>query len=221
MPISKETKKVMDATLAKINKQFGDGAISYVSDVYDKLKLKFYETPSPEVNAILGGGFVAGRSIELAGNNSCGKTSLALETIAFNQKKYAEKGEDFICGFFETEESWDPEYAKMLGVDTDKIIYWDQKNMTAEDGFEVLRSIINSGVVKIIVINSVSGLIPKVESDGDISDSQIALQARLMSKALRVITGSAAKNNVSLIWINQLRTDIGVKFGDPNVTSGR
>lgn len=216
MAISKEKKKTLDSVLAGINKQFGQGTIDFGSNKEEKLKVRYYSTGCTEVDIMLGGGMGKGRIIEIFGPESSGKTSLALETMAKEQKEKP----DSICGYFETEESYDPEYAKMLGIDTDRLIYWDQRNVSAERGFDILRSIVESGQCSMILINSVAGLVPNVEIEKEMKDQNIGVTAKLMSKLMRVITGAAAKTGTTLIFINQLRDKVGVMYGDPSTTTG-
>ena len=196
--------------MRNINKRFGEGVVGTLREKEEDLTIGFYKTPSIEFNNMLGGGFPIGKLIELYGANSSGKTSLAIETIAFNQKN----NENFIAGWFETEESFDYEYAEMLGIDTDRIVIWDQRDTGAEQGLDILRGLITDGSFNMIVINSVAGLTPKKELEDDIGKANIALQARMMSKLMRVITGSAAKNKCSIIFVNQLRTNVGQMFGN-------
>lgn len=216
MPISKEKKKALDSVLAGINKRFGTGTIDFVSNKEEELKVKYYPTGCTEVDTMLGGGMGKGRIVEIFGPESSGKTSLAYETMAEEQKNDPEA----VCGYFETEESYDPEYARMLGVDTNRLIYWDQRNVTAETGFDILRSVIESGQCSIILVNSVAGLVPTVEVEKEMKDQNIGVTAKLMSKLMRVVTGAAAKTGTTLIFINQLRDKVGVMYGSPETTPG-
>jgi recombination protein RecA len=216
MAISNDRKKSLAGVLDKINKKFGAGAVSFVKDVEDKLRVEFYKTPSHEYNIMLNGGFGRGRIVELFGENSSGKTTLAIETIAKNQKE----NPDFVAGWFETEGSVDPEQLRTFGVDMDRLVYWDQTDTGAEQGFDILRGLVASGEFNMIVVNSVAGLAPKIEIEGDMEKANVAVTARLLSKLFRVITGSAYKNKTTLLFINQTRTNVGVMFGDPTTTSG-
>lgn len=142
---------------------------------------------------------------------------MALQIIAENQKM----NPDFMAGFFETEESWDPEYAKLLGVDLDRCVYWDQREHGAEKGLDILVSLASSGEFDMLVINSVAGLSPQEERDAEMGKSSMALTARMLSKLFRVITGAAAKNNCTLVFINQTRANIGGYGNMPETTGGK
>ena len=172
MALSKEKKKSLTAAMNKINKQFGADTVRLVGEHAEEMKVRHYETPSLEVNEMLGGGMVVGKVVELYGENSSGKTSLALETIAHNMKINPE----FTAGFFETEESYDPVYAEMLGIDLDRFVYWDQREHGAEKGLDILNALVASGEFNMIVVNSVSGLSPQKERDGNMEDVGMALK---------------------------------------------
>jgi len=217
MAISKDRQKALTGVLDKINKKFGVDSVAFVKDIQDRLRVEFYPTPSHEFNIMTNGGFGKGRIVELYGENSSGKTSMAIETIAKNQKTDPE----FVAGWFETEGSVDPDQLKMFGVDMSRLVYWDQTEVGAEQGFDILRSLVASGQFNMIVVNSVAGLAPRVEVEGDMDKANIALTARMLSKLFRVITGSAYKTKTSLVFINQVRTNVGVMFGNPETTSGR
>ena len=152
MALSKEKQKSLNQAMAKINKQFGADTVKLVGQHLEDMKIRRYPTPSLEVNEMLCGGFVVGKIVELYGENSSGKTSLALETIAHNMKL----DPNFTAGFFETEESYDPNYAKMLGIDLDRFVYWDQQEHGAEKGLDILNALVNSGQFNMIVVNSVN-----------------------------------------------------------------
>lgn len=206
MAISKDKKKALDGLLGKINKRFGTNSINYLVDVQEELRIKFFKTPSHEVNSVLGGGFGKGKIIELYGQNSCGKTSLALEVI----KKAQDEDPEFMAAWLETERSFDSDYVEKFGIDMDRLIVSEQsEDLTAEDCMEVIRSLTNSGLFGIVVLNSVAALSPKKEVLDNFEDQQVALTARLLSKFLRVTTGALGKSNTSLILINQLRANIG------------
>lgn len=210
MALSAEKQAALDKSMAETNKKFGKGTINLMSNILDKLKIKYYKTPSFEVNLMLNGGVGVGKVIEFFGESGSGKTSLALETIAYNQKKDS----DFMAGWFETEGSYDPDYAKnVFGIDHKRCTYWDQKDYGAETGLDILRGLVSSGVYNMIVINSVAGLTPKKEIVDNIEDQNVALTARMMSKLMRVIVGMADNSGTTLIFINQMRTNIGVKYG--------
>jgi recombination protein RecA len=214
--ISNDKKKSINDVLNKINKKFGEGTVNVARDVVDKLKIHYFKTPSYLFNIMLHGGFAEGRIIELYGENSSGKTSLMIETIVLNQHL----NPNFVAGWFETENSVDEDQLKMFGVDMDRLVYWDQKETGAEQGFDVLRGLVSSGQFNMIVVNSVAGICPKTEIEDDLEKSNIALSARLMSKLFRVITGAAAKNKTTLVFINQTRSKVGVMFGNPETTTG-
>lgn len=215
--MSTDKKKAVASAMAGINKQFGLGTINMAGDILDILKIRYYKTPSHEVNTMLGGGVGKGKIVEFFGEPSCGKTSLALEIVAHNQKL----DPDFMAGIFETEGSFDPDYAtKTFGIDMSRFAYWDQKDSGAEQGLDILRSLVASGQFNILIVNSVAGLTPEKELADDLKKQNIALQARIMSKLMRVICGIANKNGTTLIFINQVRTDVGKMFGDPNTTTG-
>jgi recombination protein RecA len=215
--INKDKKKKLEEMMAGINKKFGAGTIGTVKEKQDELTVKFIKTPSNEVNFMLGGGIAKGKIVELMGENSCGKTSLAMEIIAFNQKK----DPNFMAGWFETSEgSFDFDYAKMLGVDVDRLVYVEQPEEGAERGLDAVRAMVASGVLDLVVVNSVAGLTPKKEIEDEIEKANIALQARLMSKLMRVLCGVCNKKGTAMIFINQLRTNVGSLYCDPNVTTG-
>ena len=211
-----EKQKILNQTIGGLNKKFGPNTVSRMSDVEEELSLKYIKSPSLEFNTMLGGGLVQGRIVELYGEYSSGKTSMALEIIAYNQKL----NPDFVAGWFETEESMDPDYLKMFGIDPTRFMYWDQRAMSAEQGLETLRGLIASGTLNMIVCNSVAGLMPSKESEDDLEKQGVALTARLMSKLMRVIVGSSAKTGTTVVFINQLRTNIGVMYGDTSTTTG-
>lgn len=175
------TNKTVNKLINDLGKKFGLETIKLGSDVEE---MKFYKTPSNDVNEALGGyGIAVGRIIEFFGENSSGKTSFALGTIAENQRIAREKaiadGKDnyqFMAGWFETEQSFDKKFAKELGIDLDQFVYWDQKDVTAEKGLDILISLVASGQFKIIVINSIAGLCPTAEIEGEMGDANMALK---------------------------------------------
>lgn len=207
MAISADKKKNLTAVLNGINKKFGANTVSFVKD--KDLKIEYLQSPSHEFNAMLNGGIGVGRIVEFYGENSSGKTSMAIEIIAHNQKI----NPDFIAGWFETEGSIDEEILKSFGVDMDRLIYWDQTELGAEQGLDVLRGLIASKQFDMIVVNSVAGLAPKKEIEDDIEKQNVALTARMMSKLMRVITGICFKSKTSMVFINQVRTNVGVMYG--------
>lgn len=216
MAISADKKKKLAGVMAGINKKFGGATVNFVSDIQDELAIKYYPTPSHEFNTMLGGGMARGKIVELYGENSSGKTSMAIETIAHNQKL----DPNFTAGWFETEGSIDPEQLEAFGVDMDRLVYWDQKDVGAEQGFDILRSLVSSGEFDMIICNSVAGLCPTKEVEDEMDKANIALTARMLSKLFRVITGAADKHGTSLVFINQIRANVGVLFGNPETTTG-
>lgn len=212
---SKEKQKALENALSKINKQFGAGTVTKASEAGDKLNKRIIKTPSLEFNNMLYGGF--GNIVELFGPESSGKTSLAIETLAYNQSI----DPDFVGGWLETEGSVTKEILQSHGVDLSRLIYWDQQDVeNAENALDVIRSLVSSGAVDMIIVNSVAGLAPKTETEDNLDKQNIALVARLLSKFFRVITGIAAKNKVTMIFINQVRDKVGVMFGNPETTGG-
>lgn len=214
--MDKNKLKSINALLKDINGKFGTDSVSILSEVEDELKVKFFKTPSHEVNAMLGGGIAKGKIIELFGANSSGKTSLAIEIIAKAQRE----DENFMAAWLETEGSIDPEYLSYFGVDIDRLVIIRQTDsLTAEKCMDILRSLIGSGEFNIIVLNSVAGLLPSKEVVDDMDKQNIALTARLLSKFFRITTGALAKTNTSLILINQVRQNLGA-YIVTNISTG-
>lgn len=210
-----EKKKLALKVMEKINKDQGRIAVGFANEVAKKIT--FLPTPSEEINAMLGGGFPIGRITEIFGNNSSGKTSLVLETIGEDM----ESNPDYLWGWLESEESFDPEYAEQVhGVDLSRLIYIDVSEEGAEKSLDRLEALMRSGVLRGFVVNSVAGLTPKKEMEDEVGDANIALQARMMSKLMRKWTSLIGKKDIVAIFINQQRTDINTRFGDPNVTTG-
>lgn len=217
MAIAKDKKKALDSLMGKINKKFGTNSINYLVDIQEELRIKFYKTPSHEVNAMLSGGFGKGKIIELYGQNSCGKTSLALEVIAKTQKE----DPDFMAAWLETERSLDSDYIASFGIDMERFIVIEQsEELTAESCMDIIRSLVNSEQFGIIVLNSVAALSPKKEIEDNLEDAQVAITARLLSKFLRITTGSLGKTGTSLVLINQIRANIGGSKYVPTTTTG-
>jgi recombination protein RecA len=213
--ISKEKQKKLDEAMGKINKKFGAGTVSTATQAADKLARRIIKTPSLEFNNMLYGGI--GNIVELYGPESSGKTSMAIETLALNQRDNPE----FIGAWLETEGSVTKEILESHGVDLSRLIYWDQQDAgNAENALDICRSLVTSGSIDMMVVNSIAGLAPKVETEDDLEKQNIALVARLLSKFFRVITGVAKKNNVTMIFINQVRDKVGVMFGNPETTGG-
>jgi recombination protein RecA len=216
MAISKDKKKIIDGVLGKINKKFGAGITDYLVNIQEELKIKFFKTPSHEVNLMLGGGIGKGKIVEFYGANSSGKTSMALEIIAKAQKEDPE----FMAAWIETERSLDSDYIASFGIDMDRLIVAEQsEDFTAEACMDVIRSLVNSEQFGMIVLNSVAALSPKKEVEDELEKQNMALTARLLSKFLRITTGSLGKTKTSLILINQVRQNLGSMYGG-NVTTG-
>ncbi|MFA6661478.1 MAG: recombinase RecA [Bacilli bacterium] len=210
----KETNKdkLLEETFKQITKQFGKGSIMKLGDkVYDKMDV--ISSGSLTIDAALGvGGYPKGRIIEIYGPESSGKTTLALHAIAEAQKAGG------YAAFIDAEHALDPKYAKNLGVDIDNLIL--SQPDTGEQALEIVEQLVRSNAISIVVIDSVAALVPKVEIDGDMGDSHIGLQARLMSQAMRKLSGIISKTNTVAIFINQIREKVGVMFGSPETTSG-
>ena len=210
-----EKQKALEAALGKINKKFGAGTVTKASEAEEKLTKRTIKTPSIEFNNMLGGGMKA--FIELYGPPSSGKTSMAIETLAYNQKN----DPDFVGAWLETEGSVTKEILELHGVDLNRLIYWNQGDVdNAESALDIIRSLVSSGAVDYVVINSIAGLAPKTEMEDDLEKQNIALVARLLSKFFRVITNVANKNKVTMVFINQVRDKVGVMFGNPETTTG-
>ena len=212
--MNKEDKlKALDAAIAKIEKDHGKGSIMKLGDSRAQMNVDSTPTGSLSLDIALGiGGIPKGRIIEIYGPESSGKTTVALHMIAEVQKQGG------VAGFIDAEHALDPVYAKNIGVDIDNL-YISQPDF-GEQASEIADTMVRSGAVDIIVVDSVASLVPKAEIDGDMGDTQVALQARLMSQALRKLTGVINKTNCSVIFINQLREKVGVMFGNPETTTG-
>ena len=207
-----EKEKTLDLAISQIEKQFGQGSIMRMGE--DSIvKIESISTGSISLDAALGiGGIPRGRITEIYGPESSGKTTLTLHIIAEAQKTGG------FAAFIDAEHAMDPEYAKKLGVDTDNLLI--SQPDTGEQALDITETLVRSGALDIIVIDSVAALVPKAELDGDMGDSHMGLQARLMSQALRKLTGSVSKSRTSVIFINQIRHKIGVMFGSPETTTG-
>lgn len=204
--------KALDLAITQIKKQFGQGAIMKMGEGTE-LNVSVIPTGVMSLDMALGvGGVPRGRIIEIFGPESSGKTTLALEVIASSQK------EGGICAFIDAEHALDPVYAEAIGVDLDNL-YLSQPD-SGEQALEIAETLIRSGAIDVLVIDSVAALVPKAEIDGEMGDSHVGLQARLMSQALRKISGITAKSKCVVIFINQLREKIGVMFGNPETTPG-
>ncbi|MDG1237866.1 MAG: recombinase RecA [Flavobacteriales bacterium] len=210
--ISKEKLKALQATLDRLDKSYGKGSVMRLGDEPVE-KIEVIKTGSVTLNRALGvGGFPKGRVVEIYGPESSGKTTLAIHAIAEAQKTGG------IAAIIDAEHAFDQFYAKNLGVDIDNLLISQPDN--GEQALEIADNLIRSGAIDILVIDSVAALTPKAEIEGEMGDNQMGLQARLMSKALRKLTGSISKANTCCIFINQLREKIGVMFGNPETTTG-
>lgn len=205
--------KALESVLNNIEKQFGKGSIMRLGDEGARFNVESIPTGSLELDIALGiGGVPQGRIIEIYGPESSGKTTVSLHIIAECQKTGG------IAAFIDAEHALDPVYAKSIGVDVDNLIL--SQPDTGEQALEIVDALVRSGAISIIVVDSVAALVPKAEISGEMGDSHMGLQARLMSQALRKLTGIISKSNTSVIFINQLRMKIGVMFGNPETTTG-
>jgi len=211
--IMKEKAKALESVLGQIEKQFGKGAIMRLGDEPNSRNVESISTGALDLDIALGiGGIPKGRIIEIYGPESSGKTTVTLHMVAETQK------EGGVAAFIDAEHALDPVYAKSIGVDTDNLILAQPD--TGEQALEIVDALVRSGAVDVIVIDSVAALVPKAEISGEMGDSHMGLQARLMSQALRKLTGVINKSKCSVIFINQLRMKIGVMFGNPETTTG-
>ena len=208
----KDRRRVIDLALAQMEKQFGKGAVLRLGS-RQVIAVEVIPSGSLAVDAALGvGGFPRGRVVEIFGPESSGKTTLALQVIAEAQKRGGE------AAFIDAEHALDAIYARKLGVDVDSLLV--SQPDYGEQALEITAALVGSGAVDVVVVDSVAALVPKAELDGEMGDSHMGLQARLMSQALRKLTGVVARNNTCLIFINQIREKIGVMFGNPETTTG-
>ena len=211
-PAPQDREKALEAALSQIDRQFGKGSIMRLGDE-GRAPVEVIPTGSIALDVALGiGGLPRGRVVEIYGPESSGKTTVALHAVANAQKAGG------IAAFIDAEHALDPEYAKKLGVDTDALLV--SQPDTGEQALEIMDMLIRSGAIDIIVIDSVAALVPKAEIEGEMGDSHVGLQARLMSQALRKITGALNQSGTTAIFINQLREKIGVFFGSPETTTG-
>ncbi len=209
---SKEKVKAMDLAISQIERQFGKGSIMKLGD-REHLDVPVISTTSLSVDFALGvGGVPRGRVIEIFGPESSGKTTLALHVIAEAQRQGG------IAAFVDAEHALDPEYARKLGCDVDNLLV--SQPDSGEQALEIVEILIRSGAVDLVVVDSVAALVPKAELDGEMGDQHLGLQARLMSQALRKLTGIVSKSRTSLVFINQIREKIGIMFGNPETTTG-
>ena len=210
--IDEGKKQALEAAMGQIEKQFGKGSVMKLGE-YKATNVGAIPTGALSLDIALGiGGIPRGRIIEVFGPESSGKTTLALHMIAEAQKRGGE------AAFIDAEHALDPVYAKHLGVDIDNLIV--SQPDTGEQGLEIAEALVRSGAIDIIVVDSVAALVPKAEIDGDMGDSHVGLQARLMSQALRKLAGVINKSNCVIVFINQLREKVGVMFGNPETTPG-
>ena len=210
---SEEKMKALDAALAQIEKQYGKGSVMKLGDQSANMGIDVVPTGSLSLDLALGlGGMPRGRIIEIYGPESSGKTTVALHVVAEVQKMGG------IAGFIDAEHALDPTYAAHIGVDIDNLYISQPDN--GEHALEITETMVRSGAVDVIIVDSVAALVPKAEIDGEMGDSHVGLHARLMSQALRKLTGIISKSNCVVIFINQLREKVGVMFGNPETTTG-
>ena len=211
--VKEEKMRALDAALGQIEKQFGKGSVMKLGDKGANMQIETTPTGCLSLDLALGlGGVPKGRIIEVYGPESSGKTTVALHMVAEVQKRGG------IAGFIDAEHALDPVYAKNIGVDIDNLYISQPDN--GEQALEITETMVRSGAVDIIIVDSVAALVPKAEIEGDMGDSHVGLQARLMSQALRKLTAVTSKSNCTVIFINQLREKIGVMFGNPETTTG-
>ena len=211
--ISEEKQKALEAALGHIEKQYGKGSVMKLGESGANMQVETVPTGSLSLDIALGvGGVPKGRIIESYGPESSGKTTVALHMVAEVQKRGG------IAGFIDAEHALDPVYAKNIGVDIDNLYISQPDN--GEQALEITETMVRSGAVDIVIVDSVAALVPKAEIDGDMGDSHVGLQARLMSQALRKLTAVISKSNCVVIFINQLREKVGVMFGNPETTTG-
>ena len=210
---SEEKMKALDAALAQIEKQYGKGSVMKLGDQSANMGIDVVPTGSLSLDLALGlGGMPRGRIIEIYGPESSGKTTVALHVVAEVQKMGG------IAGFIDAEHALDPTYAAHIGVDIDNLYISQPDN--GEQALEITETMVRSGAVDVIIVDSVAALVPKAEIDGEMGDSHVGLHARLMSQALRKLTGIISKSNCVVIFINQLREKVGVMYGNPETTTG-
>ncbi|HJB27950.1 MAG TPA: recombinase RecA [Candidatus Blautia faecavium] len=211
--INEEKRKALEAALGQIEKQYGKGSVMKLGESGANMQVEAIPTGSLSLDIALGvGGIPKGRIIEIYGPESSGKTTVALHMVAEVQKRGG------IAGFIDAEHALDPVYAKNIGVDIDNLYISQPDN--GEQALEITETMVRSGAVDIVIVDSVAALVPKAEIDGDMGDSHVGLQARLMSQALRKLTAVISKSNCVVIFINQLREKVGVMFGNPETTTG-
>ncbi len=208
-----ERDKALEAAIAQIDRRFGKGSIMSLGDDSARLNIEAIPTGSVSLDIAIGiGGVPKGRVVEIYGPEASGKTTLALHIIAEAQKQGGK------AAFIDAEHALDPIYARGIGVDIDELLV--SQPDTGEDALEICEMLVRSGAISIVVIDSVAALVPKAEIQGDMGDSHVGLQARLMSQALRKLTGAINKTKTTVVFINQLREKVGIMFGNPEVTTG-
>lgn len=208
-----DKQKALDSALAQIERQFGKGSIMKLGDENAVQKIEASSTGSLGLDIALGiGGLPMGRIVEIYGPESSGKTTLTLHAVAEQQKKGG------VCAFVDAEHALDPQYARKLGVDIDELLI--SQPDTGEQALEITDTLVRSGAVNMVIVDSVAALTPKSELEGDMGDSSVGVHARLMSQAMRKLTGSISRSNCMVIFINQIRMKIGVMFGSPETTTG-
>ena len=211
--VNEDKMKALDAAISNIEKQFGKGSVMKLGESTANLNVECIPTGSLSLDIALGiGGVPKGRVVEIYGPESSGKTTVALHMVAEVQKRGG------IAGFIDAEHALDPVYAKNIGVDIDNL-YISQPD-SGEQALEITETMVRSGAVDIVIVDSVAALVPKAEIDGDMGDSHVGLQARLMSQALRKLAGVLNKSNTAIVFINQLREKVGIMFGNPETTPG-
>src|SRR3712207_4025269 len=211
--MDKDKSKALDAALSQIERAFGKGSIMRLGKGQQPVEIETVSTGSLGLDIALGvGGLPRGRIVEIYGPESSGKTTLALHTIAEAQKKGG------VCAFVDAEHALDPVYAKKLGVNLDDLLI--SQPDTGEQALEIADTLVRSGAIDVIVVDSVAALVPKAELEGEMGDTHVGLQARLMSQALRKLTASISRSKCMLIFTNQIRSKIGVMFGSPGTTTG-
>jgi recombination protein RecA len=212
-PTKDDKQKAVDLTVASIEKQFGKGSIMVMGQEHLDREIAVISTGSPSLDIALGiGGLPKGRVVEIYGPESSGKTTLSLHAVAECQRKGG------VAAFIDAEHALDVSYAKKLGVAVEELLV--SQPDTGEQALEIADMLVRSGAVDVVVIDSVAALVPKAEIEGEMGDQHVGLQARLMSQALRKLTGNLARSNACLVFINQVRMKIGVMFGNPETTSG-
>ena len=210
---NQEKLKALDVALTQIEKAYGKGAVMKLGDSGANMNIEVVPTGSLSLDIALGlGGLPKGRIIEIYGPESSGKTTVALHAVAEVQKRGG------IAGFIDAEHALDPVYARNIGVDIDNLYISQPDN--GEQALEITETMVRSGAIDIVIVDSVAALVPKAEIDGDMGDSHVGLQARLMSQALRKLTAAISRSNCIVIFINQLREKVGVTFGNPETTTG-